>query len=69
MPPLGSWEKRHAVTVYECNKNRWTRDCVRVGCDGEEIDVDVGFIVFNEPNYPPLIFCSRTSVRGPRTSG
>jgi predicted NAD/FAD-binding protein len=47
--------ERHAVTVYERELRPGGHShTVRVDYDGEEIDVDIGFIVFNEPNYPEL---------------
>jgi predicted NAD/FAD-binding protein len=47
--------KRHAVTVYEADLRPGGHShTVRVDYDGEAIDVDIGFIVFNEPNYPEL---------------
>ena len=47
--------KRHAVTVYERELRPGGHShTVRVDYDGEAIDVDVGFIVFNEANYPQL---------------
>ncbi|MEY9179937.1 putative NAD/FAD-binding protein [Bradyrhizobium sp. USDA 313] len=47
--------KRHAVTVYERELRPGGHShTVRVDYDGEAVDVDVGFIVFNEANYPQL---------------
>src|SRR3954466_2173988 len=47
--------ERHAVTVYEREVRPGGHShTVRVDYDGEEIDVDIGFIVFNEPKYPEL---------------
>jgi predicted NAD/FAD-binding protein len=47
--------KRYAVTVYERELQPGGHShTVRVDYDGEPIDVDVGFIVFNETNYPQL---------------
>src|SRR3954462_5780271 len=45
----------HAVTVYEREfRPGGHSHTVRVDYDGEEIDVDIGFIVLNEPKYPEL---------------
>ncbi|MBR0740008.1 FAD-dependent oxidoreductase [Bradyrhizobium liaoningense] len=47
--------ERHAVTVYERELQPGGHShTVRVDYDGDLIDVDIGFIVFNEPNYPEL---------------
>ncbi|MGX4801794.1 NAD(P)/FAD-dependent oxidoreductase [Bradyrhizobium guangdongense] len=47
--------KRYAVTVYERELRPGGHShTVRIDYDGEAIDVDVGFIVFNELNYPEL---------------
>ncbi|MGY3233168.1 putative NAD/FAD-binding protein [Bradyrhizobium sp. USDA 4448] len=47
--------KRYAVTVYERELRPGGHShTVQIDYDGEAIDVDVGFIVFNELNYPEL---------------
>jgi hypothetical protein len=47
--------KRYAVTVYERELRPGGHShTVRIDYDGETIDVDVGFTVFNELNYPEL---------------
>ena len=47
--------KRYAVTVYEREQQPGGHShTVRIDYDGEPLDVDVGFIVFNETNYPQL---------------
>ena len=47
--------KRYAVTVYERELQPGGHShTVRVDYDGDPVDVDVGFIVFNETNYPQL---------------
>lgn len=47
--------KRYAVTVYERELQPGGHShTVRIDYDGEPLDVDVGFIVFNETNYPQL---------------
>jgi predicted NAD/FAD-binding protein len=47
--------KRYAVSVYERELRPGGHShTVRIDYDGETIDVDVGFIVFNETNYPDL---------------
>ncbi len=54
---VAAWllSKRYAVTVYERELRPGGHShTVRVDYDGETIDVDVGFIVFNELNYPEL---------------
>lgn len=47
--------KRHDVTLYEAESRAGGHTCtVDVDYDGTPIPVDVGFIVFNERNYPEL---------------
>ena len=47
--------QRYPITVYERELRPGGHShTVKIEYDGEEIDVDIGFIVFNEPNYPEL---------------
>lgn len=47
--------QRYPTTVYERELRPGGHShTVRIVYDGEPIDVDIGFIVFNEPNYPEL---------------
>jgi predicted NAD/FAD-binding protein len=47
--------QHHPVTIYERELRPGGHShTVRIDYDGEPIDVDIGFIVFNEPNYPEL---------------
>ncbi|MCI5073814.1 FAD-dependent oxidoreductase [Oricola sp.] len=47
--------KRHDVTLYEAETRPGGHTCtVDVDYDGKQMAVDVGFIVFNERNYPNL---------------
>ncbi|MDE2060887.1 MAG: FAD-dependent oxidoreductase [Bradyrhizobium sp.] len=47
--------QRYPVTVYEKELRPGGHShTVRIDYDGEAIDVDIGFIVFNELNYPEL---------------
>jgi predicted NAD/FAD-binding protein len=53
-----AWALReaHDVTVFEKNPRLGGHaNTVSIDYDGSEIDVDTGFIVFNEPNYPNLV--------------
>jgi predicted NAD/FAD-binding protein len=50
-----SLSKRHDVTLYEAESRPGGHTCtVDVDYDGTQLPVDVGFIVFNERNYPAL---------------
>lgn len=47
--------QRHSVTIYERElRSGGHSHTVRIDYDGEAIDVDIGFIVFNKLNYPEL---------------
>ena len=47
--------QRHAVTLYESNDRLGGHaNTVRVDLGGHCVDVDTGFIVYNEQNYPNL---------------
>jgi predicted NAD/FAD-binding protein len=47
--------KRHDVTLYEAERRPGGHTCtVDIDHDGKPMSVDVGFIVFNERNYPNL---------------
>lgn len=53
-----AWALRdtHAVTVFEKDARLGGHaHTVTVDYDGKAIDVDTGFIVYNEPNYPNLV--------------
>ena len=48
--------REHDVVVYEKESRFGGHACtVEVGHDGERQPVDVGFIVYNERNYPNLV--------------
>lgn len=50
-----SLSMRHDVTLYEADERPGGHTCtVDINHDGTPISVDVGFIVFNERNYPNL---------------
>ena len=50
-----SLSMRHDVTLYEAGNRPGGHTCtVDVDYDGTPVAVDVGFIVFNERNYPNL---------------
>ncbi len=50
-----SLSMRHDVTLYEAEERPGGHTCtVDVDYDGVPVSVDVGFIVFNERNYPNL---------------
>jgi len=47
--------QRHQVTVYEAaSRVGGHTHTVDVDCDGRQVPVDTGFIVYNEPAYPNL---------------
>ena len=47
--------QRYSTTVYERERRAGGHShAVRIDYDGETIDVDIGFIVFNQLNYPEL---------------
>jgi phytoene dehydrogenase-like protein len=47
--------QRYNITVYERELRPGGHShTVRIDYEGEPIDVDIGFIVFNELNYPEL---------------
>ncbi|GBD41812.1 tRNA 5-methylaminomethyl-2-thiouridine biosynthesis bifunctional protein MnmC [bacterium HR39] len=54
--------RRHRVTLYEKERRPGGHSCTLEveGADGRPIAVDIGFIVFNEPNYPLLTRLFRT---------
>lgn len=46
---------QHRVTLFEkANRLGGHTNTRRINVDGQSIDVDTGFIVYNEPNYPLL---------------